>query len=130
MKQERTIARSVARVLIAAFVILSIPFAANQFAGGGWDVYDFVVAGTLIVGTGLLLEVAARKPATVVSAVVMPVLGAIAGASVVLGEFDDAPGLILFGIVLMVGAVVVGLKSTQRGTAANSGGTADATPSV
>lgn len=107
-------AQSAARILVVTGIILSIPFAANQFAGGAWSLFDFIFAGTLLMMSGVFFEVVVRKPGSRVSAVVMPVLGAVAGASVVLGEFDDAPGLMLFGVVLMIGAIAIGVRTAHR----------------
>lgn len=110
-------AQSVARVLVATVAILSIPFAANQFADGAWSLFDFILAGSLIVTAGLLFEVAIRHPGGRTFAVVMLIVGVIAGASVVVGEVDDAPGLILFGLVLLVGALVTSLRTARRSAA-------------
>jgi len=35
-------------------------------------------------------------------------------ASVVLGEADDSPGLQLIGVVLIVGAIVLSIRTAQR----------------
>jgi hypothetical protein len=55
-------------ILIAAACILLVPFVAMQFTDHvSWGPVDFVVAGGLLVGTGLLFELAAsrmRKPAS------------------------------------------------------------------
>jgi len=40
---------------------------------------------------------------------------AIGVAGVVLGEADDSPGLQLLGVVLVVGAVVFGVRMVRRG---------------
>jgi len=43
------------------------------------------------------------------------VLGlAFAGAGVYVGETDDAPGAALLGFLLMIGAVVLGIKRMRR----------------
>jgi hypothetical protein len=41
---------------------------------------------------------------------------AIAAAGIYLGETDDAPGASLVGILLMIGAVVLGLRIALRKT--------------
>lgn len=48
---------------------------------------------------------------TTVAAAGMAALG---GAGVVLAEIDDAPGGVLIGILLIVGAVALGLSSGRR----------------
>jgi hypothetical protein len=41
--------------------ILLIPFVAMQFTNEvNWTLFDFIVAGVLLLGTGLLIEVAIR----------------------------------------------------------------------
>jgi bacteriorhodopsin len=48
-------------VLIVAFLLL-IPLVAMQFTNEvKWTLFDFVVAGFLLLGTGLLFEFASRK---------------------------------------------------------------------
>lgn len=47
-------------VLTVAFILL-IPFVAMQFTNEvSWDLFDFVVAGVLLLGTGLMIELAIR----------------------------------------------------------------------
>jgi tetrahydromethanopterin S-methyltransferase subunit C len=41
---------------------------------------------------------------------------AIAAAGIYLGETDDAPGASLAGILLMIGAVVIGVRTARRKT--------------
>ncbi len=36
-------------------------------------------------------------------------------AGIVLGEADDSPGLQLIGVVLIVGAVALGIRTARRG---------------
>lgn len=49
-------------------------------------------------------------------AVLAPVLGAVAigGTAIVFGEADDAPGLVLFGLLLIVGALAFGVSPALR----------------
>jgi hypothetical protein len=39
---------------------------------------------------------------------------ALAAAGIYVGEIDDAPGAALIGILLMIGAVVLGVKIARR----------------
>lgn len=41
-------------------------------------------------------------------------LAALGGAAVAIGEFDDAPGAALIGLLLILGAVALGAKAAQR----------------
>jgi hypothetical protein len=52
--------RLIAILLSVAFILL-IPFVAMQFTNEvNWDLFDFVVAGALLMGTGLTIELAIR----------------------------------------------------------------------
>lgn len=42
-------------------------------------------------------------------------LAALGGAAVVYSEFDDAPGGILIGLLMIVGAVLIGLRTGEPG---------------
>ena len=46
-------------------------------------------------------------------ALVVASLGALAGAAGIVGEVDDAPGLILIGMVIGLGATVLGWRALQ-----------------
>ena len=49
-------------ILAAVFIILLIPLIAMQFTDEvNWDLADFVVAGVLLLGTGLMGELVIRK---------------------------------------------------------------------
>jgi hypothetical protein len=67
MKTDHTAYRCAARVVLVAAFILMLPLVAMQVTDEvRWDLADFAVAGTLLVGTGLLYELAARKAGNVV----------------------------------------------------------------
>ena len=71
------------RRLVTALILL-VPLIANLTTDGpGWSVPDFVFGGVLLAGTGLLLELAARKPR---NAAYLIVAAAIGVAAIVLGE--------------------------------------------
>jgi len=49
-------------ILIAVFIILLIPLIAMQFSDEvNWTFSDFVVAGFLLLGTGLMCDLVIRK---------------------------------------------------------------------
>ncbi|HEX7089497.1 MAG TPA: hypothetical protein VF192_05135 [Longimicrobiales bacterium] len=51
----------------------------------------------------------------VVGVIALVVLGlAIAAAGIYVGETDDAPGAALIGILLMIGAVVLAVRTARR----------------
>lgn len=117
-------AQSLIRVLLVTGFVLAIPLVANQFTTGeGWSLFDFAIVGALIMGTGLLYELAAKRPGSRTSAVVIAAIGAIGGATVVIGEVDDAPGGVLIGILLVITAVVIGIRTAQPRTGTTEGHT-------
>lgn len=49
-------------IMLTAAAVLSVPAVAMQFTGEvNWSLLDFVVAGVLLVGTGLAIEFALRR---------------------------------------------------------------------
>ena len=62
MNARPPLAKSVMLILLGTALLLLVPLVAMQFSKEmNWDLYDFVVAGALLAGTGLLYELAARK---------------------------------------------------------------------
>ena len=61
--------------------------------------------------TGLLLELAARRPGSIVLRAAAVAIGV---AAIVFGEADDAPGLVLFGGLLIVGTVALAVRTALR----------------
>jgi hypothetical protein len=112
MKMSRSAYRSAVRVALATACILLLPLVAMQITDEvDWGLADFVLAGALLGGTGLLLELSARRPGTVAYRAAATAIGV---AAIVLGEADDAPGLMLFGGLLIVGTVAMALRTAQR----------------
>jgi hypothetical protein len=63
---SRTAYRSALRVAVVTGLILLVPLVLTQTSDGAtWSVGDFVFAGALLFGTGLLLELAVRRPGSV-----------------------------------------------------------------
>jgi hypothetical protein len=111
-KMSKTAYRSVVRVALVTACVLLVPLVAMQITDEvDWGVADFVLAGVLLGGTGLLLELAVRKPAKL--AYLAAAIG-IGVAAIALGEADDAPGLVLFGGLLIVGTVALAFRTAQR----------------
>jgi hypothetical protein len=112
MKLSRTAYRAAVRVALVTAFILLLPLVAMQITDEvDWTVTDFAIAGALVGGTGLLLERAARKPRNIAYRAVAAAIGV---AAIVLGESDDAPGLVLFGGLLIVGTIALALRTAQR----------------
>jgi hypothetical protein len=49
-----------------------------------------------------------------VTALAIPAIAALGGALAVFSEYDDAPGGVVMGFLLIVGAVALGLWAAQR----------------
>jgi hypothetical protein len=97
---------------VTALILLSL-FVAQQFTDGvNWGVFDFVFAGIVLAGAGLLIERAVRSERTMVPRIAAAALGI---AAIVLGEADDAPGLVLFGCLLILGAAALTVRTVLRG---------------
>jgi hypothetical protein len=112
IKMSKSTYRSAVRVSLVTACVLLVPLVAMQITDEvDWGVADFVVAGVLLAGTGLLLELAARKPGNLAYRAAAAAIGV---AAIVLGEADDAPGLVLFGLLLIVGTVALSLRTAQR----------------
>lgn len=105
--------RPVVRVALATALILLVPLVAMQITDEvDWSLADFVLAGALLGGTGLLLHgLATRKAGNMAYRAVATAIGV---AAIVLGEADDAPGLVLFGGLLIVATVGLAIRTAQR----------------
>ena len=100
------------RVAVVTTVILLLPLVAMQFTDEvKWGVFDFVFAGAVLGGTGVLLELAVRKPRPIAYRVAAAAVGV---AAIVLGEADDAPGLVLFGCLLIAGTIALAVRTALR----------------
>jgi hypothetical protein len=112
-KMRRTANRPAIRVALATACILLVPLVAMQFTDEvDWGVFDFVFAGALLGGAGLLLhQLAARRAGNIAYPTVATAVGALA---IVLGQADDAPGLVLFGGLLIVATVALVARTAQR----------------
>ena len=104
--------RSMVRIALGTSAILLVPLVTTLVGDGpGWSVPDFVFAAVFLGGAGLLLEFAVRNPGNIVARAVAAAIGV---AAIVLGEMDDAPGLMLFGSLLVIGTVALTARTAQR----------------
>jgi hypothetical protein len=104
--------RSAVRVALVTAGVLLVPLVAMQVTDEvDWSLADFVLAAALLGGAGVLLELAVRKPGNVAYRAATTAIGA---AAIGLGEADDSPGLVLFGGLLIIGAVALTLRAAQR----------------
>jgi hypothetical protein len=112
VKMSKTARRPAVRVALATAFILLLPLVAMQITDEvDWGLADFILAGALLGGTGLLLhELAARKAGNIAYGAAATAIGV---AAIVLGEADDAPGLVLFGGLLIVGTLALAVRTAQ-----------------
>ena len=112
MKTSKILHRSAVRIALGVVLVLSLPLVAMLFTDEVvWSLADFVVAGILLATIGVALELALRKAGNLAAALGIAALGV---AAAVLGEADDAPGLVLLGILLIASAFALGVRTAQR----------------
>jgi uncharacterized membrane protein len=112
MKVNNALYRSALRVAIGVALILMVPLVVTLTSDGEtWTVWDFVAAGVFLAAIGAVIELAVKRVGNLALAIGIAVVGVLAGVA---GEADDAPGLVLLGIVLIVSACALGLRSRTR----------------
>ena len=112
METSATLYRSAVRIALGVAFVLSLPLVAMLITDDVvWSLADFVVAGVLLATIGVALELAVRKAGNLAAALGIAALGVLAA---VLGEADDAPGLVLLGILLIGSACALGVRTAQR----------------
>jgi hypothetical protein len=112
MKTSMTLYRSAVRVALGVAFILSLPMVAMLITDDVvWSLADFAVAGVLLAVIGVALELAVRKVGNLATALGIAAVGI---AAAMFGEADDAPGLVLLGILLIVSACALGVRTAQR----------------
>jgi hypothetical protein len=102
--------RAVRRIALTTGLILLVPLVLTLFDQADWAVFDFVLAGVLLGGSGLLLHALM----TARSIVLRMLAAAIGVAAIVLGESDDAPGLVGFGCLLIAATVALAIRARSR----------------
>ena len=112
MKTSKALYRSAARVALGVAFILSLPLVAMLITDDVvWSLADFVAAGVLLATIGVALELAVRRAGNLAGALGIAALGV---AAALVGEADDAPGLVLLGILLIASACALGVRTAQR----------------
>ena len=103
--------RSAVRVAIGVALVLSVPFIGMLVSDDVvWSLADFVAAGVLLSVVGVAIEMAVRRAGNLAMALG---LGALGVAAAVFGEADDAPGLVLLGILLVASGCAIGLRAAR-----------------
>ena len=83
--------KNVVRILLATALILMVPLLAMQVTDQvNWDLADFAVIGTLLIGTGLTYELASRKVSDTKHRIV---IGVALGVALLLMWIELAVGL-------------------------------------
>jgi hypothetical protein len=104
--------RSALRVALAVGFILALPLVTMLVTDDVvWSLADFVVAGSLLAVIGIALELALKRAGNLAVAVTIAAVGVAAG---IFGKVDDAPGLVLLGILLIVSACGLGVRAAQH----------------
>ena len=114
MKTSATLYRSAVRVGLGVAFVLSLPLVAMLITDDVvWSLADFLVAGVLLATIGVAVELAVRKAGSLAAAIGIAALGVLAA---LFGEADDAPGLVLLGLLLIASACALGVRTAQRGS--------------
>ncbi len=118
-------ARPFVRIVLTTAFILLLPLLAMQFTDEVvWDLADFVVAGALLVGTGFMYELVARKGGSIAYRAAVGIALATALLLVwinlavgIIGNEDNPANLMYIGVLAVgfIGAVIARLE--QRGMA-------------
>jgi hypothetical protein len=112
MNPSKTLYRSAIRVALGVALVLSLPLIGMLFSDEVvWSLADFVLAGVLLAVIGVAVELAIKKAGNRPAAIGIAVLGVAAG---IFGNADDAPGLVLLGIVLILSACALGVRTAQH----------------
>ncbi len=112
MKTSKTLYRSAVRVALGVAFILSLPLVAMLITDDVvWSLADFVAAGVLLTAIGVVLEMAVKRAGNLASAIGIAAVGV---AAAIFGNADDAPGLVLLGILLIVSACALGVRTAQH----------------
>lgn len=112
MKTSKTLYRSAVRVALGVAFILSLPLVAMLITDDVvWSLADFAAAGVFLAAIGVSLELAVRRAGNLAAALGIAAVGV---AAAIFGEADDAPGLVLLGILLIASACALGMRTAQR----------------
>jgi hypothetical protein len=112
MKANKTLYRSAVRVAVGVALILSLPLVGTLISDDVvWSLGDFVAAGALLTAVGVVLELAVRRAGNLAAALGIAAVGV---AAAVFGEADDAPGLVLLGLLLIASACALGVRTAQH----------------
>jgi hypothetical protein len=99
------------RVLLFVAAVLAIPaigmVVSDQVV---WSLADFVLAGILLAIVAVAFELALRRAGNLPGAVALAALGV---AACLFGGSDDAPGLVLLGLLLLASACAIVVRRVR-----------------
>jgi hypothetical protein len=91
MEIKRNSKKNIFRIVLTTAFILLIPLVSMHFSDEvNWSLFDFIVIGTLLIGTGLIYELGARKMGNAVHRIVF---GIVLVAALLLIWVDLAVGI-------------------------------------
>jgi hypothetical protein len=100
------------RVVLFVAAVLAVPgvgmLVSDQVV---WSAADFVLAGLLLAIVAVAFELAVRRSGNLV---VGAALGTLGVAACLFGGSDDAPGLVLLGLLLLAGGCAVVVRRLRR----------------
>lgn len=112
--------KNIIRIVLTTAFILLLPLLAMQFTDEVvWDLADFVVAGALLVGTGLMYELVARRGGNIAYRAAVGIALAAALLLVwmnlavgIIGNEDNPANLMYIGVLAvgLIGAVIARLE--------------------
>jgi hypothetical protein len=109
---NKALRRSVVRVALGVAIVTSLPLIAMQFSDEVvWSLGDFILLAVLLTVIGVAIELAVRRAGGVGTAFGIAALGV---AAVLFGGADDAPGLVLIGLLLVASAFAIGVRTRAR----------------
>src|SRR4051812_37769925 len=104
----RSLSRSVIRIGLGVACVLAIPLVAMVFSNQvTWSLSDFTLAGVLLTTIGVAQELAVRRAGRRSTSIGIAATGLGAG---IVGQADDAPGLVLLGILLILSAAAMAVR--------------------
>jgi hypothetical protein len=103
--------RSVVRVALGVAIVTSLPLIAMQFSDEVvWSLGDFILLAILLTVIGVAIELAVRRAGGLGTAIGIAALGI---AAALFGGADDAPGLVLLGLILIASACAIGVRTAR-----------------
>lgn len=113
--------RNILRIVLATAFLLLLPLLAMRFTNQvAWDLIDFIMAGALLLGTGLTYELVARKAGTIAYRVAVGIALAAALLLVwinlavgIIGSEDNPANLMYVGVLAvgLIGAAIARLEA-------------------